>query len=269
MKEQRTIYYRDELNDEFSSAKIVPRTIDENYRYVHGNVFYRFFSALLYRAIAKPLAFLFLKIRFGWKVKNKKALKAVPKKSAYFVYGNHTSASADPFVPALLAGKRRAYVIVHPANVSIKGMGGVNAALGALPLPDNLKATKNFLSAIEKRVQSGAAICIYPEAHIWPYYTKIRPFKDTSFRYPVQYKTPVFTFTNTYRKRRFFGTPRMVTYVDGPFYPDGSLSAKQAKETLRNAAFEAMEKRSGNSDAEYIRYVRAEDEKTPCEDEKR
>ena len=158
MKEQRTIYYRDELNDEFSSAKIVPRTIDENYRYVHGNVFYRFFSSFLYRVIAKPLAFLFLKIRFGWKVKNKKALKAVPKKSAYFVYGNHTSAAADPFVPALLAGKRRAYVIVHPANVSIKGMGGVNAALGALPLPDNLKATKNFLSAIEKRVQSGAAI---------------------------------------------------------------------------------------------------------------
>lgn len=61
----------------------------------------------------------------------------------------------------------------------------------------------------------------------------------------------------------------MVTYVDGPFYPDGSLSAKQAKETLRNAAFETMEKRSENSDAEYIRYVRAEDEKTPCEDEKR
>ena len=58
MKEQRTIYYRDELNDEFSSAKIVPRTIDENYRYVHGNVFYRFFSSFLYRVIAKPLAFL-------------------------------------------------------------------------------------------------------------------------------------------------------------------------------------------------------------------
>ena len=154
MKEQRTIYYRDELNDEFSSAKIVPRTIDENYRYVHGNVFYRFFSSFLYRVIAKPLAFLFLKIRFGWKVKNKKALKAVPKKSAYFVYGNHTSAAADPFVPALLAGKRRAYVIVHPANVSIKVIGGVNAALGALPLPDNLKATKNFLSALEKRVKS-------------------------------------------------------------------------------------------------------------------
>ena len=258
MKERKIFYYTDELNDEFSSAKIVPRTIDENYRYVYGNVFYRFFAAFLYRVIAKPLAFLFMKIRFGWKVKNKKALKSVPKNSAYFLYGNHTSASADPFVPALLTGKKRAYVIVHPANVSIPCMGGINAALGALPLPDTLNATKNFLAAIDTRVKSGAAVCIYPEAHIWPYYTKIRPFKDTSFRYPVQNAAPVFTFTNTYKKRKLFRSPRLVTYIDGPFYPDKTLSAKQAKETLRNAAYEEMKKRSENSDTEYIRYVRKE-----------
>ena len=59
MDKQKTFYYTDELNDEFSSAKIVPRTIDENYRYVHKNVFYRFFAMLLYRVIAKPLSFLF------------------------------------------------------------------------------------------------------------------------------------------------------------------------------------------------------------------
>ncbi len=261
MDKQKTFYYTDELNDEFSSAKIVPRTIDENYRYVHKNVFYRFFAMLLYRVIAKPLSFLFLKLRFGWKVKNKKLLKSVPKKTAYFLYGNHTSAAADPFVPALLSGKKHAYVIVHPANVSIPCMGRINAALGALPLPDTLKATKNFLAAIDKRVSSNTTICIYPEAHIWPYYTKIRPFKDMSFRYPVQYGAPVFTFTNTYQKRKFFRSPRLVTYIDGPFYPDKTLSPKQAKETLRNVAYEAMKKRSENSDTEYIRYLK----KPPCE----
>ena len=82
MKKERTIHYKDELNDEFSSAVIRARKIDEKYRYVHKNVFYRFFSALLYRIIAKPLAFLFMKIGFGWKVKNKKVLKSVPKNSA-------------------------------------------------------------------------------------------------------------------------------------------------------------------------------------------
>lgn len=259
MKKERTIYYKDELNDEFSSAVIRARKIDEKYRYVHKNVFYHFFSALLYRIIAKPLAFLFMKIRFGWKVKNKKVLKSVPKNSAYFLYANHTCAAADPFVPALLTGRRRAYVIVHPANVSIPFMGRVNAMLGALPLPDDMKATKNFLSALEKRVKSGAAVCIYPEAHIWPYYTKIRPFKDTSFRYPVQYDVPVFTFTNTYRKRKFRKKPGIVSYVDGPFYPNRDLPVKEAKAALREEAYTAMKKRAELSDTEYIRYIRAEE----------
>ena len=31
MNEQKIIYYKDELNDEFSDAKIEPRQIDENY----------------------------------------------------------------------------------------------------------------------------------------------------------------------------------------------------------------------------------------------
>lgn len=258
-KEQKIVYFTDEQNDEFSSAKITPRTIDGNYRYVHKNAFYRFFSAFLYRIVAKPLAFLFLKIKFSWRVKNKKVLRKVPKKSAYFLYGNHTNAAADPFVPALLTGRKRAYVIVHPANVSIPCMGGINAALGALPLPDDRKATKNFLSAIEYRVKGGTAICIYPEAHIWPYYTKIRPYKDTSFRYPVQYGAPIFTFTNVYNRRKFFKKPRMTTYVDGPFYPDATLPIKEARAKLRESAFAAMEARSRSSDCEYVKYVRAEE----------
>ena len=32
MKEEKVNYYSDELNDEFSAAKIVPRVIDENYK---------------------------------------------------------------------------------------------------------------------------------------------------------------------------------------------------------------------------------------------
>lgn len=106
---QKVIYYHDELNDEFSSAKIKARKIDENYRFVHTNPFYRFFSAFLYRVIAKPLGLLYMKVAFGWKVKNKQVLKTIPKKSAYFLYANHTNAAADPFIPVLLTGKKRTY----------------------------------------------------------------------------------------------------------------------------------------------------------------
>ena len=33
---EKIIYYEDELNDEFSSAQIDIRTIDENYVFIHG-----------------------------------------------------------------------------------------------------------------------------------------------------------------------------------------------------------------------------------------
>lgn len=70
---------------------------------------------------------------------------------------------------------------------------------------------------------------IYPEAHIWPFYTGIRPFPDTSFRYPVQQKLPVFCLTNTYQRRGKSHIPQIVTYLDGPFYPDAELPAKLQK----------------------------------------
>ena len=34
MKKNKVIYYNDELNDEFSTAVIEPRIIDEKYKYI-------------------------------------------------------------------------------------------------------------------------------------------------------------------------------------------------------------------------------------------
>ena len=100
---------------------------------------------------------------------------------------------------------------------------------------------------------------IYPEAHIWPFYTKIRPFADSSFRYPIQYGCPVFCFTNTYQKRRFSKTPRIVTYVDGPFFPNENLDRKEKQADLRNRVYEAMCERSKMNNVELIKYVKATD----------
>ncbi|MBO7535652.1 MAG: 1-acyl-sn-glycerol-3-phosphate acyltransferase, partial [Bacilli bacterium] len=146
---------------------------------------------------------------------NKKVIKS-EKKNAVFLFGNHTHAMADPYIPTFVAHPKSNYVIVHANNVSIPVLGKINPALGAIPLPDNIAATRNFMKCIEKKIQKKASVTIYPEAHIWPYYTKIRPFVDSSFRYPVQFNTPVYCFTNTYQKKLFSKKPRIVTYVDGP-----------------------------------------------------
>ena len=50
--------------------------------------------------------------------------------------------------------------------------------------------------------------------------------------------------------------PQIVTYLDGPFYPDAELPAKLQKTQLRDQVYEAMGKRAQNSNMEMIRYIK-------------
>jgi 1-acyl-sn-glycerol-3-phosphate acyltransferase len=257
--EPAVIYYRDELNDEFSVAEITPRPIDGSYRYDRNKGLSRIACFFWYRVVAMPIAFCYLKLKFRHKIKGRKALKTA-KKQGFFIYGNHTQIIGDALIPTFVRFPHDACVIVHPNNVSMPYLGRVTPYMGALPLPDDKEAARNFTSTVEKRLQQKKAVFIYPEAHIWPYYTGVRPFTDASFFYPVKYKTPVFCFTNTYQKRRFSKNPRIVTYVDGPFYPDESLSPRARRIALRNAVYDCMTERSRLSDCVVVEYRKAQEE---------
>lgn len=251
------IYYKDELNDEFSIAKITPKKIDGEYKYIHTGFFKKLTHLFWYRIIATPIAFFYCKLKFHHKIVNRKILKQA-KKTGYFIYANHTQDIGDAFIPSMVCYPKHVYVIVHPNNVSMPYLGRITPSLGALPLPDDIEATKNFVKAIETRIKQKRAVVIYPEAHIWPYYTKIRPFVDTSFRYPIKYQVPTFTFTNTYQPRRFSKKPRIVTYLDGPFYPKVDGSNAEQKKDLRNQVYQTMVERSKMSTVEVIKYLKEE-----------
>ena len=256
---ERVIYYQDELNDEFSGQKIEPIKIDQNYDYLRQGFFKRLDKNFWYWCVSYPVVSIHAKCKFHWQVKNKKLLKQA-KKQAFFLYGNHTQAFTDAYMPMLLNAPRKAYVIVNPENVSIRGLGWLIKKVGALPLANDLGGTRNFVKAIDTLVEKKQVIAIYPEAHIWPYYTKIRPFKDTSFRYPVKYNVPAYVFTNTYQKRKHGKAPKLVTYIDGPFYPDQTLPLKNCISHLRDRVYNTMVERSKNSNVEVIKYVQKQKE---------
>ena len=254
----KIIYYSDELNDEFSEAKITPRVIDGSYVYVYKSLWKKFTHFFWLRIVAHPIAFSYLFFKYHHKFINKKVIKPY-KKDCYFIYGNHTHNICDAFIPPKISGWTDAHVIVNPENVSIKGLGNVVESLGGVPLPANKEAMKNFIDCIDTRVKEGKVIAIYPEAHIWPYYTKIRPFKDMSFRYPVEYNKPVFAYTNVYLKRKHGKTPTIHTYIDGPFFPDENLGRKEKQADLRNKVYEKMTERSLNNNVELIKYIKADE----------
>lgn len=256
-KHVKTIYYTDELNDEFAGDNIKPKPIDENYFYGDAGKWWKFKSWFWYRLVAHPIAIGFLVFRYHHKIINKSVIKksrGVP----FFIYANHTNNGADALIPTFVSFPRKTYVIVNPNNVSMPVLGRITPYLGAIPLPGNMAATKNFMNTIKLRVSEKSSIMIYPEAHIWPYYTKIRPFSDMSFRYPVQYDTPVFCFTNTYQQTKVLKKVRMITYVDGPFYADKALSAKEQRKDLRDRVYNTMVERSKNNNVELVHYERKE-----------
>ncbi len=260
MKKKQIIYYKDELNDEFSTAKIVPKKIDGNFKYIHKNPIWDMLSFAFQNILSMPIKLFYVRFKLKIKYIGKEKLKEY-KDKGYFVYANHTQIFADTFIPSLPIFPKRNFFIVNPENISMKPFGKIVELLGAIPVPGDTKAAINFLEVIKKRINKKQSITIYPEAHIWPYYTKIRPFKDVSFTYPVKLKTPVFCMTNTYQAYgKNKDKVKMVTYIDGPFFPDEGLLPKEAKSNLRNKVYECMKKRSENSNIEVIKYIKQTDE---------
>ncbi|MBQ9416815.1 MAG: hypothetical protein IJU20_08265 [Clostridia bacterium] len=253
----KRIEYEDELKDEFSLAQITPRRIGDDYVYIHTSLWKRLTHFFWYRLVAKPLARLFLKCKFGHRVIGRDKFRAC-RKSGFFLYGNHTQPTGDAVMAGVICRPLDAYVIVHPNNVSMPFLGRVTPSMGALPLPDTLGAAKKFSKALEYHAQAGHVIMIYPEAHIWPYYTKIRPFGSETFKYPARLKKPVFCLTNTYQKKKNPERFRLVTYVDGPFYPDPDLSVPAAALKLREEVYACMCERAKMSDFELIAYRKKE-----------
>lgn len=159
----------------------------------------------------------------------------------------------DAFTPWLVAGKRF-NTIVSQANLGIPILGKFLPLVAAIVIPEKISQTKDFMKAIEYRIKQGRAVIIYPEAHVWPFYTKIRPFPDSAFKFPIINKVPSFCMTTTYYKRKNKNKPGIKIYVDGPFFPDTNLTQKEQEKQICEEIYNKMMERSKNSNFEYIEY---------------
>lgn len=265
MKKQKVYYYSDELNDDFAGTNIKRRPVPSDYEYLNKGFWPRLRRGICYYGIIRPFVFIYNKLIKRVKYFGKEKLKGYKKKGA-FIYGNHTSMIIDAFNPSYIAFPRPADVIVNADATSIKGIGWLIKTIGGLPIPEGFHSMARFNAAITEAIEKRHWVAIYPEAHIWHYYTKIRAFPAVSFSYPVKCGVPVFSYTMVYKKRKHSKYPKRAVYIDGPFFPDNSLSAKQAVKKLRDEVFNAMNERSKLSTCEYIKYVYRSEENTSAAD---
>lgn len=260
MKARKTYYYSDELNDDFAATKdINAKPVSADFPYIHKNPLWRAAAAILYRGIVTPLVFLYCKICFGLRIKGKKHLRGL--RGGYFLYANHTQHAADAFIPSLVSFPRKAYIVTGPSAVSVPCLRNVVQMLGAIPLPDETAGLRRFAEVLRTRISQGAAVCIYPEAHIWPYYTHIRPFRAGSFAYPADCGVPAVPYVVTYRARRVFKRlhPCITVQIGEPIFPDPAAKNRTERHRLRDAAYAFMTERAESADQpEYIRFIRKE-----------
>ena len=242
--------YYNSFTDDFEQSKDQNFSLPEDYKWVRKDIFSRILSVLVY-LLAILFGFFYCKFSLHLKIKGRKKLKGI--RGGFFLYGNHTQPIGDVFLPALCALPKRIYTVVSTANYGIPLIGKLLPFLGALPVVQSLRGVQRLGEAMEYRLKRGHPIVIYPEAHVWEYYTKIRPFPDTAFRFPVKMGVPAFAMTVTYKKSGFFKKPITEVFLDGPFYAEGK-STKEKTAHLHEQVFRAMVDRSRNSNLEYITY---------------
>jgi 1-acyl-sn-glycerol-3-phosphate acyltransferase len=257
MKPHKVVYYSDPLNDDFAGTHTKDHPLPKKFKYVHNGLVYYVISCFFYYVLAVPLLWLYAKIVYSFRTVGRKKLRKYHLHgSGYFLYGNHTSIGDAMFAPTEIINPRRGYIVcsrdaVHPALRWFLMM------LGTMPLPDSPEMSEKYIAAIEKRFKHGNPILIFPEAHIWPYCTRIRPFSDASFTYPARLGAPVFGLCTTYEEHKIFKwrKPRPVVHISDPFYPDMSKPLGERTALLREAVYRFMVDISSSlENVEYIEY---------------
>ena len=231
--------------------------MDSNFPYIRNGLLYRAAAFLLNYVVALPLVSVYIFLVNGTKIVNRGAINRI--QGACFLYGNHTHWS-DSFLVHVIAAPKRTYILANPDAVSIKGLKNIVLMLGTIPVPTNLGCFRAFMDALETRSKQNACITVYPEAHIWPYYTGIRQFPDTSFKYPAKFGVPVVAMVTTFRKRtgllRWIKTPARTIVLSDPIYAKEGMSVREAQQYYHEQVYEFMKSHVEQPENyAYIQYI--------------
>ena len=261
-KSERVFYYENETDDPIKTKEQERKekvTLPARYEFIPRHWWVRLYSSVLFRIFwifGQWYERRYWQAKFYGREKLKKARGA-----GYVMYANHTNPFHDVFGPAL-AADRRIFTIISPVNLKLPGIGKFLPMIGGIPLGTNDKEKKEMNEAVDKRlVRQKKCLVIYPEAHVWPYATKIRKFPASgkSMKYAVRNDLPVYTMTTTYHKRskrKKGDLPRMEVYVDGPFYASKDGTDEERQEELAKKVYDSMVKYSKKNTYEYFKYIK-------------
>ncbi len=123
--------------------------------------------------------------------------------------------------------------------------------LGGMPIPEeDVHSMAAFKHGLDKVVESGRWLHVFPEGSLWYFYPDIRPLKPAVFRYAVKYDKPLIPITMSFRPRKgfrkIFGNgPFVDLHIGEPLYADKTLPPREAADELRKRAYHIMQEMNG------------------------
>ncbi len=129
-----------------------------------------------------------------------------------------------------LRGKKFFRIIREGNYTSFPGFYGfLMRNCNTLPLSSNKATMKKFLKAVDKFLQKGHFILIYPEQSLWWNYRKPKPVKKGGFTFAAKNNVPVLPCFVTMEDSQHkdsdgFPVQKYTVHVSGPIYPDKNKS---------------------------------------------
>ncbi|HHT66965.1 MAG TPA: 1-acyl-sn-glycerol-3-phosphate acyltransferase [Erysipelotrichaceae bacterium] len=144
---------------------------------------------------------------------------------------------------------RTGYTLVWKNN-HLRRLGAMIRIAGSIPIPTNdSSATLSMMHAVDKCLQDGKWLHIYPEASMFYFYQDIRPFVDGAFVFAVRNNKPIFPLVFSYRPAKGLykiwkkkGSPLINLSFGEPIYPNPDLSMREAISDLNKRCHAEVKK---------------------------
>ena len=216
--------------------------IDENYEYVPKSKVFSLLSNGLYYGIAFPILKVLMKIVYDFKIEGKENIRNL--KEGAVTVSNHVL-FLDCAMVGLAYGFKKVYFTTLEGSFKIPFVRKLIKLLRAIPIPESIKNRGNFIKVVDNILREENSIHVYPEAAMFPYFDKIRHFKNGAFDFAVRNNKPIVPMVITFREpkgiRKILKKKKDVTLtVLEPIRQSEGENTKQRIEDLKNQVYNEM-----------------------------
>ena len=233
----------DENEDVIQMYEPLELNLDENYQYIKTGTMFSFFSNLLYYGVAFPVLTVLNKIVYDLKIEGKENIKNL--KTGAISVSNHVLV-LDCTMVGLALKQKKVYFTTREGSFKIPFIRKLIKLLRAIPIPTSLKSKEYFVKELDKAIQNDTIIHFYPEKALWPYYEKIRNFKDGAFDFAIRNNVPIIPIVITFRDptgiRKLFKNKKDVTVkiLEPIKYIKEQDSKKECVKQLKEQVYQVM-----------------------------